>query len=187
MLGTWHRYHYKNLTLLTLSLVFSYFLFKWDAFQSLLLGLGNWGYLGALLGGALFVSTFTVATGTVILAVLSQSLSPVELGIIAGIGAVAGDLTIFKFIKSRGLSSEIKHFFEYFGGDKLSHLLHTKYFSWSLPVIGALIIASPLPDELGVSLMGIARMKTLNFIILSFILNSLGIFLVITAAFALRP
>ena len=122
-----------------------------------------------------------------ILALLAESLSPIEIGIIAGLGAVIGDLTIFRFIRNEGLTSEISHFFSYFGGDKIFHLLHTKYFSWTLPVVGALIIASPLPDEFGVSLMGISKMKTSKFIVLSFILNSLGIFLVVTASLAIRP
>ena len=114
-------------------------------------------------------------------------MNPIEIALIAGIGAVVGDLTIFHFIRNRGLTDEIKHFFHYFGGDKVSHLLHTKYFSWTLPVLGALIIASPLPDELGVSLMGISKMKTLNFILISFLLNSVGIFLVITASLIIKP
>ena len=51
-----------------------------------------------------------------------------------------------------------------------------------LPVIGAIIIASPLPDELGVSLMGMSQMKASRFILLSYILNSIGIFLVVSAS-----
>ena len=187
MLGTWHRYRYKNLTYLTISIIFAAFLLRWDPFRQLLIHLGNWGYVGAFIGGILFVSTFTVAIGTVILVFLAETLSPFEIGIIAGFGAVVGDLTIFQFIRNKGLVDEIKHLFEYFGGDRVSHLIQTKYFSWTLPVIGALIIASPLPDEIGVSLMGISKMNMFNFIILSFILNSLGILVIITTALSVRP
>ena len=187
MLGSWHRYRYKNITFLLTSIVLAFFFLRWEPFRNLFLLLGNWGYIGAFIGGILFVSTFTVATGMVILSLLAESLSPIEIGITAGLGAVVGDLSIFRFIRNKGLISEISHFRKYFGGDKVSHLLHTKYFSWTLPVIGALIIASPLPDELGVSLMGISKMKTINFAIISFILNSLGIFFVITAAVAFKP
>ncbi len=178
----WHRYHYKNLTFLGISIFTAFLLFQMRIFQDFLIHLGNLGYFGAFIGGALFVSTFTVSIGAVILLFLAKTLNPIEIGFIAGAGAVLCDLTIFHFIRNKGLVSEIKHFFHYFGGDKISHLIHTKYFSWTLPVIGALIIASPLPDELGVSLMGISKMKTKNFIMLSFILNSIGIFLAISAA-----
>jgi len=176
----WHRYHYKNLTYLALSILLALLLLQINVFRSWLSHLGNLGYIGAFIGGMLFISTFTVSIGTVILFALAKYLNPIEIGLIAGLGAVIGDLFVFRFIRSQELNKEIKHFFDYFGGDKISHLIHSKYFSWTLPVIGALIIASPLPDELGVSLMGISRMKTYKFILLSFILNSLGIFLVVS-------
>lgn len=178
----WHRYHYKNLTYLGISIVIAILLFKNQTFHSFLLHLGNYGFIGALIGGIFFVSTFTVSIGTVILFNLAEYLNPIEITIFAGIGAVVGDLTIFQFVRIKGLIEEIKHFFGYFGSDKLKHLIHTKYFSWTLPVVGAVIIASPLPDELGVSLMGISHMKTWKFILISFLLNSIGIFLVISSA-----
>jgi len=177
----WHRYHYKNLTYLAIRLIVSLLLLKNSFFQSILLQLGNFGYIGAFIGGILFVSTFTISIGAVILLTLTKYLHPVEIGLIAGLGAVITNLIIFKLIKNNELTEEIKHFFNYFGGDKVSHLLHSKYFSWSLPVIGALIIASPLPDELGVSLIGISRMQTSKFVIMSFFLNSIGIFLAVSA------
>jgi len=182
----WHRYHYKNLTYLTLSVIVALFLSGTEFFKNFLFHLGNFGYLGAFVGGMLFVSTFTVSIGAVILLFLAKTLNPIEIGLIAGVGGMMSDFIIFHFIRSRGLVEEIKHFFHYFGGDKISHLVHTKYFSWTLPVIGALIIASPLPDELGVSLMGISKMKTQNFIFLSFVLNSIGIFLVVLGSSMLK-
>lgn len=182
----WHRYHYKNLTYLFISIVVAILLLQNQSFRDLLVHLGNYGYFGAFIGGVLFVSTFTVSIGTVLLLILTSTLNPIEIGIIAGLGAVIGDLTIFQFMRSKGLIDEIKHFFNYFGGEKISHIIHTKYFSWSLPVVGALIIASPLPDELGVGLMGISKLKTYQFIILSYALNSIGIFLVISASLILK-
>lgn len=182
----YRKYRYKNLTFLFISVIVAFLLFKNSAFRSFLLQLGTLGYFGAAIAGMLFVSTFTVTLGIVILLILARNLSPVEIGIIAGLGAVAGDLIIFQFIKNKGLISEIKHIFAYFGGEKISHLLRTKYFSWTLPVIGALIIASPLPDELGVTLMEISKMKTYKFILISFILNSISIFLVISASLTFK-
>jgi hypothetical protein len=183
----WHRYHYKNITYFFVSIIIAFFLFQNGTFHQFLLNLGSYGYIGAFIGGILFVSTFTVSIGTVVLLNLVEYLNPLEIAIVAGIGAVIGDMTIFQFIRTKGLVDEIKHFFHYFGSDKLAHLLHTKYFSWTLPVIGALIIASPLPDELGVGLMGISHMKTSRFLLISFILNSVGIFLVLSASILIKP
>lgn len=182
----WHRYHYKNLTYLAISIMIAIFLFKNQSFHQFLLHLGNYGYIGAFMGGILFVSTFTVSIGTVILFNLAEYLNPLEIALIAGIGAVVGDMTIFQFIRTKGLVDEIKHFFHYFGSDKLKHLIHTKYFSWTLPVVGAIIIASPLPDELGIGLMGISHLKIWKFVIVSFLLNSIGIFIVVSSSMVFR-
>lgn len=180
-------FKYKNLAFLTLSILVTIVLFNFEQFHEFLLDLGSFGYIGAFLGGMMFISTFTVAIGSVILLILAESLSILEIAIVAGFGAVAGDLLIFKFIRNKGLVDEIMALYKYFGGHKIKHLFHTKYFGWTLPVVGALIIASPLPDELGVSLMGISRMKTNEFVILSFVLNSLGIFLVLFASGFIKP
>lgn len=177
---------YKNLTFFAIALIFAFFLSRHEGFHIFLLNLGNLGYIGAFFAGILFVSIFTVATGAVILLVLAERLSPVEIGIIAGLGAVLGDFTIFRFVKDR-LLEEITPIYNHLGGRHITALLHTKYFSWTLPVIGAIIIASPFPDEIGISLMGISKMKTYQFLIISFILNAIGIFIVVSASLIIKP
>lgn len=183
----WHRYHYKNLTYLFISIVITIILFNNANFRFTLLHIGNLGYFGAFIAGMFFVSTFTVSIGMILLLFLAEVLHPIEIGFIAGLGAVLADLTIFHFIRSKGLTDEIIHFFNYFGGNKVRHLLHSKYFSWTLPVLGAIIIASPLPDEFGIGLMGISKLKTYQFILLSFILNTIGIIFVVSVGATIKP
>lgn len=183
----WHSFHYKNITLFLFSIIIAFILSRYEPFHNFLLNLGNLGYLGAFLSGILFVSTFTVATGIVILLVLAEKLSPIEIGIIAGLGAVIGDFTIFRFIKD-SLTYELTIIYDHVDVDHhFTKVLHSKYFSWTLPVIGALIIASPFPDEIGVSLMGISKMRTYQFLLVSFILNAIGIFLVVSASLVIKP
>lgn len=181
------HWKYQNLTFLLLSLVLAYFVLRNEILHSYLLHLGNFGYVGAFLAGILFVSTFTVATGAIILLVLAETLSPIEIGFIAGLGAVVGDFAIFRFVKD-GLTREVNQIYNKIDGNHhLKKVFHTKYFSWTFPVIGAVIIASPLPDEVGVSLMGISKLKTYQFLLISFILNAIGIFLVVSASVVIKP
>ncbi|OGK16892.1 hypothetical protein A2690_03450 [Candidatus Roizmanbacteria bacterium RIFCSPHIGHO2_01_FULL_39_12b] len=179
-------FKYKNLTLLLFSFIIALLLYKNESFHSFLIHLGNLGYVGALIAGFLFVSTFTVATGTLILLVLAEQLSAVEIGIVAGLGAVLGDLIIFHFVQDN-LIDEVKLIYLQFGGGHIVKVLHTKYFSWTLPVIGAILIASPLPDEIGISLLGLSKMNPYEFLLLSFILNSIGIFLIVTGSVFIKP
>ena len=182
-----NHWRYKNLSIFGASVAIAFFLSRFEAFHIFLLNLGEFGYAGAFLAGILFVSTFTVATGAVILLILAEKLSAVEIGIIAGFGAVIGDLTIFRIIKDN-LSSELRQIYIHIDSNHhLESLLRSKYFSWTLPVIGAIIIASPFPDEIGISLMGIAKMNTYKFILISFLLNATGIFLVISASAFIKP
>lgn len=171
---THKKWRYVHLGLLIAGVIAAFYLSRWQVFHDLLLSLGAYGYLGAFIGGMLFVSTSTVATGLVILLVLFETHSLIGISLVAGLGGVVGDLAIFHFVRDE-LAEDITPLYNKFGGKHLTILFHSKYFHWTLPVIGALIIASPLPDELGVSLMGIARMKTRSFLILSYVLNTCGI------------
>ncbi len=182
MLGRWHRYHYKNLTYLLISLLMAFFLFKSPGFRSFLFHLGRLGYLGVFLAGFFYTSTFTISFATVLLLLLARYFPPAQLILVAGTGAVLGDFLIFQLIRSKGIVEEINHFFKHFGGDKIHHLIHSKFFSWTLPVVGAIIIASPLPDELGISLMGISKMKNNQFIGVSFLLNYAGILIIVLSS-----
>lgn len=187
MINFWRNWRYKNLTAFFFGLVIAFVISKVEVFHLFLLNLGELGYLGAFIAGVLFVSTFTVATGAVILLILAETLSSIEIGLIAGLGAVLGDLMIFKFIKDN-LTNELENIYNHVDSNHhFIKILHSKYFSWTLPVLGALIIASPLPDEVGVSLLGISKMKTYQFLIVSFILNAGGIFLVISISLIIKP
>ncbi len=178
-------FKYKNLTFAFLGIVFAFFLSKSPEFHQFLLQVGDLGYFGAFLAGILFVSTFTFATGAVILFILAETLTPWELGLIGGLGGVLGDFLIFKFIRN-DLEKEIELIYKHFGGNHLSKILHTRYFSWTLPVIGAIIIASPIPDEIGISLMGISKISTYKFLIIAFFLDFIAVFLIVSASLFIK-
>jgi len=178
----WQGWHYKNLTFVFVGIIFAFFLSRSASFHNFLMSIGSWGYIGAFIAGILFVNTFTVATGIVILVILSQQLWPIEIGIIAGLGAVVGDLLIFRFVENN-LEAELASVYNKIDSKHhLIKLLHSRYFHWTLPVLGAVIIASPLPDELGVTLLGISKMNTYKFMLVSFLLNSFGIFSIVSAS-----
>ena len=54
-------------------------------------------------------------------------------------------------------------------------VFHRRMFRWVLPFVGALIIASPFPDEIGLGLMGLSRMRVRDLMIISFVMNAIGI------------
>lgn len=170
---------YPKLTLLILTFVAAYFLFKGKdlpAFSSALLSLG---YFGTFLSGIFFSYGFTAAPATAVLLMLASSQDIVLASIVGGIGAMFGDLIIFNFIRT-SFSNEFR---------RLSRERLVRYAAsgvpgvakrYLLPVVAGFIIASPFPDELGVSLLAASANVSLRaFSALSFLLNTSGIFIII--------
>lgn len=134
--------------------------------------------VASFVAGIFFTSLLTISPASVILAELATRASPIEVAVLGALGAVIGDLLLFYCVRdtiSRDISVLIKKGIRHYHLDKL----HSKYARWILPAIGAFIIASPLPDELGILLMGAARMKARNIIPVSFVMNFIGILFVI--------
>lgn len=194
----WDSWEYKNLTFLIVGLAVTGFLSQQPWFKDSLMHLGGLSYLGAFIAGMMFVSVFTVSIGILILVLLATQMPIIPLGIVASFGAVLGDMLIFKFIKD-GLVEELKQVQENIEDldvvqDGLSnkrwkrfekrfrHTLKTRYFNWVLPVMGIIVLTSPFPDEVGMGLMGISKIKTVYLLGLLSIVKPISIFMVILAS-----
>ncbi len=164
----------RDLGIIVLSIVMAVILVKTGAFESLLTSTQGLKFIGSFIAGMFFVSVFTVAPATVALAEIAQSNSVFWVAFVGGIGALAGDLVIFRFIKDR-LSEDFLYLIKKSKSERLISVFKLKFFRWLIPFVGALIVASPLPDELGLAMMGLSKMKMSLFIPVSFFLNFLGI------------
>jgi len=171
---------FKYTLLLALSIVFFFFLSQTDAVQALLRSFWQLGLWGAFVAGVFFVSTFTVVPATYLLYHLAENLGALPVAVVAGLGAVMGDLMIFKFLKD-AVFEELAPVFKRWVGKGLSDLLHRPLWRWLEIILGAIIIASPFPDELGIGLMGISRISNWGFAILAYFLNSTGIYILVQA------
>lgn len=170
---------YPKLLLLFLTFLIAYLLFYGRAYQPFHNFLISLGYFGTFLAGALFAYGFTAAPATAVLLILAKEQNILLAGLVAGFGALIGDLIIFNFIRN-SFADEIKKLTQekvivYFQG-KLPRMLK-KYL---LPVVAGFIIASPLPDEIGISLMTASQnISTKIFSIISYTLNTVGIFIIL--------
>lgn len=173
------NWRYKNLTLFIFSVVLVFILAQIPSLQVLITRVGDWGYIGAIITGIFYVMTFTTVPALALLYNFSLFLNPIELALLAGLGSVIGDFIIFSFFRNK-IFTELEPIRERLSHSPLQHILASRYFIWLSPVIGALIIASPLPDEFGVPLLSASKLKKWHFIILTFVLNSVGIFIFLT-------
>lgn len=172
---------YKNTAMLLVSLVVFFYVAQTPQVDAAIKSVGTLGYAGAFITGMFFVSTFTVAPAAVVLFHLATLLHPVEIALLAGLGAMVGDYIIFRFMKDR-VFGELLPLVRRAQTPRMKALFKSPYFAWVLPVVGAFVIASPLPDEIGVSMLGLSRVKKWQFFLLAFVLNAVGIFLIVSAA-----
>lgn len=172
---------YSNTGILILSLVTFYLLANYPEVQNFITSIGTLGYLGAFITGVFFVSVFTVAPALVILFELAKTLDPLSVATLAGLGTVLGDYLIFRFLRDK-VFIELRPLFYKYGGTLLKKLFLTPYFSWLIPIFGVVIIASPLPDEAGVTILGLSKIKMWQFLLITFLLNSVGIFILVSIA-----
>lgn len=167
----------RDLGIIILSIVIAVILAKTGALAGILTSTQEWTVLGSLVAGIFFVSIFTAAPAGVVLFEIAAANSIWEVALFGGIGALIGDLIIFRFIKD-SLSEDIHWLIRKTKQERLTSIFHLNLFRWIVPFIGALIVASPLPDEIGLAMMGLSKMKTSVFMPISFTLNFLGILVI---------
>ncbi len=173
------RFKYPKFLLLLLTFVAAYFIFEernFLPFHNLLLSLG---YFGTFLTGIFFVYGFTAAPATAILLILGKDQNILISGLIAGLGALVGDLIIFKFVKHY-FSDEIKRLAEEKPLVYAQSIIPNPIKRYFIILFAGFIIASPLPDEVGISLLaGATNISIKMFSFFSYVINTIGIFIIL--------
>lgn len=176
---------FKDLGIIVLSILIAILLVRTGTISALLEATKLQGLLGSLLAGMFFTSIFTTAPAIVTLGELSRFGSILGTAFFGAIGAVLGDLIIFRFIKDRFVE-HLNMVLQLRKEKKLVNaFLHLRYLRWFTFFLGGIIIASPLPDELGIGLLGVSKIPTKWFICISFAFNFIGILIIGLAANAL--
>jgi uncharacterized membrane protein YdjX (TVP38/TMEM64 family) len=172
------HFKYPKIALLAILTLVSYIIFRSPNVQGFVSSLGALEYLGVFIAGILFTFGFTTPFAVGFFIILNPA-NPFLVAVIGGVGSLLGDLLIFSVIRfsfidefkrlkktrvMKRIRSEIK--------------LHLSYKArlYLLSAFAGLIIASPLPDEAGVTLLaGLTNIKLRTIAIISFVGNTLGI------------
>lgn len=134
--------------------------------------------LGSFISGVFFTSAFTIAPASISLAEIAKNTSPFIVAFWGALGSVLGDMVIFLFVRDR-FSEDLIEVLRISKAKKVLHFFHKGFFRWLSPLLGAIIIASPLPDELGIALLGIAHLRVFTLAIISFVMSFIGILSII--------
>jgi len=177
---------YPKLLILLITIITAYVLFQAHFFQEFAKLLNSHGYISIFLAGFLFAYGFTAPFAVGFFVSLAPNVNVFLAAPLAGIGAVLSDLFIFQFIRTSfqdefaklkltRLFQKIRSLFD----DHLSDRIK-KYALWTF---AGFLIASPLPDEFGVSLVsGFTSINKKSFAAISYGLNTAGIFVILTVS-----
>lgn len=176
---------YPKLALLALSIVAAYQLFTFPSIRAFISALGDFGYFGMFVAGLLFSFGFTAPFAIGLL----MTLNPPNIflaALIGGSGALLSDLCIYNLIKF-SFMNEFKRLQRTapvrIAAGAMEHTLSGKIRAYLLYALAGFIIASPLPDEIGVSMLaGLTTIRARTLALLSFVMNMLGIFVILWAS-----
>jgi uncharacterized membrane protein YdjX (TVP38/TMEM64 family) len=166
---------FHDFFLLGASILLAVLLLGTEQFYTFMHSLGQLEYIGIFLAGMLFSYGFTTAPSASVLFVSSQSLNPLLVGLVGATGALLSDYLMFRFFRNSFLG-EVHHFSERFHfHPHINKTIHAFIDRFSF-VIGGLMIASPLPDEMAISFCGSLKMHLKNFLAIAFVFKFLAIF-----------
>ncbi len=117
------KIRYPKFLLLILTFVAAYLLLSGRGLLPFHNFLFSLGYLGTFLAGTFFVYGFTAAPATAILLILAKSQNIILAGLIAGFGALLGDLIIFKFVRT-GITQNLQHLITVPPDKRLASIFH---------------------------------------------------------------
>lgn len=171
----------EDLVNVSVSVLIAWFLISSGALSNLLASTDAGKIFESFVVGLFFTSAFTIAPAAIFLSELSQNISPWIVAIFGALGAMCGDLILFLFIRDR-LADDIKALFPKSSVRRFLNSFHFGFWKWLAPLLGALIIASPLPDEFGLSLLGLSRTRIVVLLPIAFAMNFIGILAVAAVA-----
>lgn len=166
-----------DFVIMLLSICVAVFLIKTEIAHNFVMSLGDLQWLGIIIAGVFFTSIFTTAPSIALLGGFAQTEPLLVVAVLGGLGAVLGDLIIFSLVRDK-MSKSFNQLLSVPQKRRMRAIFKKEIFRFFLPLFGAFIIASPLPDELGVAVLGISKMSRKRFLLISFLLNGAGIFVV---------
>jgi len=168
----------QDIAIITISVLVAVLLAYTNVFANLLGSIQEIGVLSAFIAGMFFTSIFTTAPAIVALGEVSLLQGIFYTSFFGAAGSVVGDLIIFRFVRDR-FSKHVTEITTHQSIWRRFHLLfRRRFFRWITFLVGGFILASPLPDELGIAILGFSKMRIKYFVLLSFVFNFFGIIVI---------
>lgn len=172
----WLKFEYRHTTTAIVMIVLFIIILDSAIVRASIDEVHSLGIFGILLGGAFYTSLFTTAPGIAILTSFTDIYSPVFIALVGAAGSVIGDIIILNFFEEK-IAYELKplakklHFYRF-----MRRMRRKKERKRMVP-LGMTAIAAPLPDEIGIALLGFSHMPIIRLLPLIYTLKFVGILL----------
>ncbi|MBI2452269.1 hypothetical protein HYV50_04315 [Candidatus Pacearchaeota archaeon] len=163
-----------DLVIILLSILLALFMVKVGFVSEIISSSKNTVITMSFVAGMFFTSVFTTVPAVIALVEIARIESVWITAFFGAMGAVVGDTIIFIFARKR-LSLDFFYLMKKTRAERAKWIVKSKLFRIVSIFLGGLIIASPLPDELGLMMMGLTKLRTSFFMALSYSFNFLGI------------
>ena len=174
-----HIFKYPKFFLLIITIITAYVIFSGKSSPQFNGFITSLGFVGVFIAGMMYSYGFTAAMGTALLLLLGQNNNIFLAAIIGGLGSMTMDFLLFIFLRT-SFNDEIDRLSNEHWVVYIHHLMPKWLKKILIPTIAGIIIAGPLPDELGVALMAVHRkIPKKVFAAVAFTLNTLGILTVL--------
>jgi len=177
------RIKYPKLILLFLTIIIAILLFQSgktnDSVQDFISSLG---LFGDFIGGFFYAYGLTAAPATSVLLLLAKEQNILLAGLIAGLGALISDILIFIFVRHsfNDEISSLKKESIVVSIKNTGRKIFGSFFDYLLPSLAGFIIASPLPTEIGVSMLAsLKRISIKKFMLIAYLLHTIGILIIL--------
>jgi len=144
--------------------------------------------VAVVVGGILFSTGFTAPFGIAVFVELADTFHPFLGALLGGLGSLLADLFIFQIVRFESMRHEFEKLNRTWILLRIKYLFHHPlmpeivriYALWSF---AGIIIASPLPDELGIMMIGgLGSIHPTRFAVICYIANTVGILLIMLGA-----
>lgn len=145
--------------------------FGWD--QIIATNVHSFGLFGSFLVGAFYTFGLTTPTAFILILEIMAINDAISTAIAAAFSAAMVDTILFLLLKDQLEKNTVK----------IIGLIRKKIsgFNMAFPIVGFFIFGSPLPDELGLALMGIIEIKPLKIFIIVFLAKVITLLLAYNA------
>ncbi|MFA6094515.1 MAG: hypothetical protein WC757_01340 [Candidatus Paceibacterota bacterium] len=171
----------RDIALVGLSIMISVLLVQTDALNVIFQYTEGMRLVTAFFAGMFFVSIFTATPALVILLKIFSVGSTFDVVLAATVGSLVGDMVILSIIKDE-IGKYLIIGLKKIGQSKIIRLFKIPIVRFFTRIFGALVIMSPFPDELGIALMGVSRLKRKNIATLLFVLDFVGLYIIALVA-----